>query len=331
MNRPCVALTDPLDPASAEELAREAQIRLSPDASADSIRRTASDADVIIVRAPLPADLLEAAPHLIGVVRHGAGLDSVPVEAATAAGVAVVNVPGANASTVAEYVVAQMLRLSRRLDRVNELLLTEGWKQARAFGEAGTDLGGRTLGLVGTGAIGSAIARIAADGFGMTVIGCRQSHLPPPKPIVPATLDDVFAQSHYVALTCPLTPATRGLVNAGRLASMKHGAVLINVARGAVVDEPALVESLARGHLGGAVLDVFATQPLPAESPLRSFDRVLLSPHMAGITVDSMRRIGRLAVSQALDLIAGRQPPHLVNPSVWPHRRRSRFARKEVS
>ena len=100
---------------------------------------------------------------------------------------------------------------------------------------------------------------------------------------------------------------------------------LVNVSRGAVVVQADLVDALARGHLGGAVLDVYEAQPLPADSPLLGFDHVLLTPHMAGITADSMRRMGLLAVSQTLDLLAGRRPPHLVNPEVWPHRRRSPF------
>src|SRR5690606_3901767 len=119
------------------------------------------------------------------------------------------NVPGANAGSVAEYVVAQMLQLTRRLSRVDLLMREGGWSEARAFGEQGVDLGGRTLGIIGTGAIGTALARIAGTGFGMTVLGYRRSGSPPPSPILAASLDDVFARSDFVALACPLTPETR--------------------------------------------------------------------------------------------------------------------------
>ncbi len=331
MTGPCVVLTDPLDSMSMEELSRGADVRLIAHTSAASIRDAVTDADAIIVRAPLPADIFDHSPFLVGVVRHGAGLDMIPVAAATAAGVMVANVPGANADTVAEYVIAQMLQLSRRLCHVDALLRGDGWRSARVFGEAGSDLGGQTLGLVGTGAIGAALAKVAGKGFGMTVLGYRRSEQPPPDPIRRASLDEVFARSDFLVLACPLTAETRGLVNAARLATMKRGSVLINVARGPIVDQQALVDSLARRHLGGAVLDVFEVQPLPLDSPLRGFDRVLLTPHLAGITVDSMRRIGRLAVSQALDLIAGRRPQHLVNPEVWLRRRPGRFTTKETT
>jgi D-3-phosphoglycerate dehydrogenase len=162
------------------------------------------------------------------------------------------------------------------------------------------------------------------------VLGHRRSPDPLPPPFQRATLDEVIERSDYLVLACPLTDQTRGLLDARRLARMKRGAWLINVARGAVVVESDLVDALARGHLGGAILDVFETQPLPADSPLRGFDNVLLSPHLAGTTQDSLRRIADVAVAQALDLLAGRRPPHLVNPTVWPQRRTSRFAHKDA-
>ncbi len=330
MTLPLVVLTNPIDPAMQAELGRQARVRLLDDTSADAIRAAVVDADAVIVRAPLPDDVFVHGPHLVGAVRHGAGVDMIPVDAATAAGVAVANVPGVNARTVAEYVIGQMLQASRRLARIDATLRATGWAQARVLADHGRDLGGRTLGIVGAGAIGTALAGIAGNGLGMSVLGHRRSAEPLPGPFTRATLDELLERSDYVALTCPLTDETRGLMNAQRIARMKPGAVLINVSRGPVVVESALIDALARGHLGGAVLDVFETQPLPEGSPLRRFDNVILSPHMAGITADSMRRMGALAVAQTLDLIAGRRPPNLINPAVWPHRRRSRHAAKET-
>lgn len=330
MNAPLVVLTNPIDAAMQAELERHARVLLLTEPSADAIRAAVAQADAVIVRAPLPDDVFTHGPYLVGAVRHGAGVDMIPVDAATEAGVAVANVPGVNAVTVAEYAIGQMLALSRRLTRIDTTLRAAGWSAARTLADGGRDLHGRTLGVVGAGAIGTALARIAGFGLGMTVLGHRRSADPLPAPFERTTFDDLLERADIVALTCPLTPETRGLMDAQRLARMKPGAVLVNVSRGAVIVESALIDALASGHLGGAVLDVFETQPLPAESPLRGFDQVLLSPHMAGITEDSMRRMGALAVAQALDLIAGRRPAHLINPAVWPHRRRSRFAQQET-
>ena len=330
MMRPRVVLTHALDPAAQERLAQHAEVRVLQDTRADALRTATAEADLLITRVPLPQDLFALSPHLIGAVRCGAGLDSIPLEAATAAGVPVANVPGVNAPSVAEYVLSQMLSVARRLHAVDHQLRTKDWFEARAFGEAGSDLHGKTLGIVGTGAVGSAIGRAAGLGLGMAVLGHRRSADPLPPPFQRATLDEVIERGDYLVLACPLTDQTRGLIDARRLARMKHGAWLINVARGAVVVESDLVDALARGQLGGAILDVFETQPLPADSPLRGFDNVLLSPHLAGTTQDSLRRIAEVAVAQALDLLAGRRLPHLVNPAVWPQRRTRRFALKDA-
>jgi D-3-phosphoglycerate dehydrogenase len=322
---PLVVLTQGIDADALSLLQRAARVQVLPDTAPDTIRQAVAQAHAVMVRAPLPDDVFACGPGLLGAVRHGAGVDMIPIDAATQAGVPVANVPGVNAATVAEYVLGQMLQSARRLARVDQHLRSQGWLAARALADSGRDLGGRTLGIVGAGAIGAALARAAGLGLGMRVLGHRRSIGPLPEPMQRASLDDLLEQADYLALCCPLTEQTRGLIGARELARMKPGAVLVNVSRGPVVVESALIAALASGHLGGAVLDVYQTQPLPADSPLRGFDNVLLSPHMAGITADSMRRMGVLAVQQTLDLLAGRRPAHLVNPEVWPHRRRSPF------
>lgn len=329
IKRPRVVLTHALDSSAQERLAQHAEVQVLRDTRAEALRTATAEADLLMTRVPVPMDLFALSPYLIGTVRCGAGLDSIPLEAATAAGVPVANVPGVNAPSVAEYVVSQMLSVARRLPAVDLQLRTKDWFEARAFGEAGSDLHGKTLGIVGMGAVGSAIARAAGLGLGMVVLGHRRSTEPPP-PFQRAALDELIERSDYVVLACPLTNETRGLLDTRRLARMKRGAWLINVARGAVVVESDLVDALARGHLGGAILDVFETQPLPVDSPLRGFDNVLLSPHLAGTTQDSLRRIADVAVAQALDLLAGRRPTHLVNPAVWLQRRTRRFAHKDA-
>lgn len=326
MTRPLVLLTNPIEPLERLRLAEHCEVIELAAVDAASVLAGARQAQAIIVRANLPEDIFERCPGVLAAVRHGAGTDMIPVERATAAGVMVANAPGANAVTVAEYAASQMLQLSRQLARIDRTLREQDWARARLISDGGSDLAGRTLGVIGTGAIGSALGRIAGLGLSMNVLGHRRSPGALPEPMQRAGLEELLERSDYVALTCPLTEQTRGLIGAAQLARMKPGARLINVSRGPVVDQAALVEALRRGHLGGAALDVFETQPLPADSPLWHFPNVLLSPHMAGITADSMRRMSRMVVDQTLEMLAGRPPRHFVNPLVWPDRRPNPFA-----
>lgn len=313
---PLVLLTNPIEPQQAQLLGRHAHVRLASANDPGTLCREAREASFVVVRAPLPAALFDDAVLLRAVVRHGAGLDMIPVDAASRAGVAVANVPGANAASVAEYVLAQMLALARRLPQIDAALRAEGWNTARDVANSGADLAGKTVTVVGMGAIGQALARICGAGLGMRAIGVRRH--PPPGELPPylryLSLADALPQTDYLVLACPLTPQTRGLIDAGALARIKPGARLINVARGPVVVEAALVDALRSGRLGGAALDVFDMQPLPADSPLRGLPHVLLSPHLAGITPESMQRMSEGAVAQVLEMLQGKLPRHFVNP-----------------
>ncbi|MGO4394843.1 NAD(P)-dependent oxidoreductase [Variovorax sp. M-6] len=312
--RPLVLLTNPIDARQAERLALHADLQLASATDADTLRREARNAAFIVVRAPLPPALFDEAPVLRAVVRHGAGLDMIPVDAASRRGVAVANVPGANAGSVAEYVLGQMLALARRLPQIDAALRTHGWDTARQLADHGADLSGRTVTIVGMGAIGQALARICGAGFGMRVIGVRRHPPADDARVQYLALADALPLSDYLVLACPLSSQTRGLIGAEALARLKPGARLVNVARGPVVVESALVEAVRSGHLAGAALDVFDTQPLPLDSPLRSLPQVLLSPHLAGITPGSMQRMSEVVVDQLLEMLQGRLPLHFVNP-----------------
>jgi D-3-phosphoglycerate dehydrogenase / 2-oxoglutarate reductase len=311
-----ILLTQAIHPAVQARLAELAEVRVAADTSAATLRRDAQGCSVVVVRAPLPDDFFDAAPSIFGAVRHGAGVDMIPIEAASACGVLVANVPGANAHTVAEHVLLSLLQLARRRASMQARLQSgaAGWAAARALAERGFELPGRTVGLVGYGHVGRAVARLCA-GLGMRVLAHSRAGAQASAPgAQPVALRTLLADSDFVVLACPLNAETRGLIGAAELAAMRPGACLVNVARGPVVQEAALVAALRSGHLAGAALDVFDTTPLSQDHPFRQLEQVLLTPHVAGITEDSMRRMG-LGVTVAVEhLLRGDVPPNCINP-----------------
>jgi len=217
------------------------------------------------------------------------------------------------------------LALLRRFRRVDHDLRHGGWLAGRAHADHGLDLAGRTLGIVGSGNIGKAIFRIARHGFGLDVVANSRSPSSVPDGARYLPIDDLVEAADIVVLCCPLTPETTGLMSRDRIGRMRPGALLVNVSRGPVVDDEALIAALASGRIGGAALDVFTTQPLPADHPYLAMDNVIVTPHMAGITDDSMMRMGVGAASEALRVLGGDLPLNLRNPEVVESYRR-RFA-----
>lgn len=319
---PIVYSTHPLHPNAARLLDGKADLVIASDLTPETLAREAQTADIVIVRANLPDDLFAGARQLKAAIRHGAGLDMIPVEAATAAGVLVANVPGVNARSVAEHVIFVALALARRFRAIDRDLRHKGWMAGRAHSLSARELDGATLGIIGMGHLGKAIARIASAGFGMRVLGHTRRNTGFPAGVEPVSRDELLKQSDYVVLACPLSPETRGSVGARELALMPKGSFLINVARGAVTVEDDVVAALKSGHLGGAAIDVFAEQPLPASHPFFSFDNVILTPHLAGITEESMERMGIGAVEETLRVLKGELPVNLVNPTVVAQYRR---------
>ena len=321
MTLPAVVLTHPLHPAVQQAYAAQADFVVAPATDADTLRGCCRDADAIIVRAPLPEDIFASARRLRAAVRHGAGLDMIPLEAATRAHVPVANAPAVNARSVAEHCIGQMVALARRHPRVQRAVAERDWLEARSFAEHGLELFERTVGIVGVGNVGATIAGICRHGLGMEVLGTGPQQQSYPETVVYADLDELLARSDFVVLCCPLTPQTRGLIGAPQLARMKRSACLINVARGPVVAEAALLAALSAGTIAGAALDVFVEQPLPRDHPFWQTERLIVTPHMAGITDASMRKMGELALSQALQILRGERPRYLVNPEIWDRRR----------
>ncbi|OBQ97094.1 hydroxyacid dehydrogenase [Mesorhizobium sp. AA23] len=314
--------THPLHPRATSMLAGAGRLVVASALDAKTLAAEAKDAEIVIVRAPLPPELFAGASLLRAAIRHGAGLDMIPVEAATAAGVLVANVPAVNARSVAEHVVFTALALLRRFRIMDRDLRAKGWLAGREHANSTSELAGKTIGIVGLGAVGQAVGHIAAHGFDLKVVATTRSLRPAPERVGFLSIDALVEQSDIIVLCCPLTEETRGLISRERITRMKPNALLINVSRGPVVDDEALIEALRKGRIGGAALDVFATQPLPPSHPYFSFDNVIITPHMAGITEESMMRMGVGAANEALLVLADKLPVNLRNPEVIERYRR---------
>ena len=316
MTTPRVLLTDAIHPHWHTELAAHCEVITAPDAQPATIARLIADVDGLIVRNKLADDVFEHAGKLRCVVRHGVGLDMIPVAAATARRLPVANLPGSNTTAVAEYCIAAMLHLRRGLATIDRRLRSDGWAGARALADDGSELGGGVIGIVGVGAVGGRIATIAAA-LGMTVLGLTRRPETLPADVQAASKAELFGRADVVVLACAFNAATRGLVDAPTLALMKRSALLINVSRGPVVDTPALLAALREGRLGGAALDVHDRQPLAADEAVFDAPNLLLTPHVAGMTATSLAGMSRGAVETMLALLRGERPANVVNPEVF--------------
>ncbi len=274
----------------------------------------------LIANEPMTADVLASAPDLKAVVRSGVGYDSVDVGAASQLGILVSNLPGVNANAVAEFTMGAILAASRRL-----VELAVGVAEGRWPRTDGHELRGSTLGLIGFGAAARAVVPPACA-FGMTVL-CRTSIEPdagaPEVEFV--DLDTLLSRSDVVSVHTALTPATRHLIDARALSLMKPTALLVNTARGAIVDENALAAAVRDGTIAGAALDVCEVEPLPQDSVLRGVEGITVYSHMAGQTVEAREAAGREAAVELVNALSGRPAFRVNDPSV----RRFRVALQE--
>jgi (S)-sulfolactate dehydrogenase len=261
-------------------------------------------------RTAVDRELLEAALRLKVVGRLGVGLDNIDLPACEARRIEVIPARGANALAVAEYVIGASLILLRGAFLVTDAVAAGRWPREAL--SAGREIAGKILGIVGFGSIGQATARLARA-LSMNV-AAFDAQIPAAAPlwleegVAPRRLEELLGEADVVSLHVPLTPATRHLIDAGRLALMKPGAVLVNTARGGIVDEAALASMLRTGRLAGAALDVFESEPLAAASPFAGCPNLLLTPHIAGVTRESNLRVSTLIadkVAAALEARAG--------------------------
>ncbi len=306
-----IVISEFMDAPAVDTLGRDFDVRYEPDLvdRRDDLLRAVAAADALIVRnrTRVDADVLAAAPKLKAVGRLGVGLDNIDVAACGKRGIAVLPAVGANARSVAEYVVATVLLLLRGAYGATARVAAGEWPRNAL--SAGREANQRVLGIIGYGGIGRLVARLAR-GLDMRVIAAD--------PVLSADdpawreglaeraeLDDLLREADAVSLHIPLTPQTRGLFDARRLAAMKDGAILINTARGGVIDEAALADALRTGKLGGAAIDVFDQEPLPGGSPLAGAPNLIMTPHIAGLTEEANTRVSDMTAQRVAQVLRG--------------------------
>jgi len=310
------------DPAGEELLARHTEVQVLHDPTQGAIREAVRGAAAVAVRYParLRGDAIREGNDLLVISTSGRGTDAIDIQAATTKGVAVVNNPGLGAVPVSEHTVGLMLDLAKQITRSDiRARRGEGW--AEGHRSTRFHLEGRTLGVIGCGQIGTEVARKCVAAFRMRVL-VYDPYVPPSKAeAVGATwakeLGPLLREADFVSLHPELTEETRGMIGEAELRQMRRDAFLINTARGPVVQQAALIRALTEGWIAGAALDVFEPEPAPPDSPLYGLENLILTPHVAGVTVEAKRDLAVSAATQILQVLRGERPPHLVNPEVW--------------
>jgi (S)-sulfolactate dehydrogenase len=305
-----IVISEFMDAPAVEELRARFEVDYRPalvdDSAALATALPNADAWIVRNRTQVRGALLDAASKVRVVGRLGVGLDNIDVAACAARGIRVYPATGANAESVAEYVIAMALVLLRGAYLATAEVASGSWPRTALSG--GREASGKTLGLVGFGSIGR-IAAGKARSLGLQVVA-HDPQLGDDDPawarhqVRPRSLDALLAGSDVVSLHVPLTPQTKGLLGRERLARMKRGAILVNTARGGVVDEAALAALLHDGHLGGAALDVFESEPLAAGSPLAGVPRLVLTPHIAGLTLESNARVSLMVAARVAEALS---------------------------
>ena len=299
-------MTQPIAKSAIERIEAFAEVRIASDCSEKTLQTQIRKTDVLVVRDPIPISVIAAGERLRLVARHGVGLDFIPVEECRRRGIPVTITPGANTNAVVEWVVGCMIFLSHRMGTATRFTKQGEWKKRE--GLEGFELSGKTLGIIGFGRIGSALSALATSAFKMETLafdpaaniqrismhGARQ-----------VDLDELLASSHFVSLHLPATDATRHIINADTFAKMRRGSILINGARGALVDTNALLTALTMGHLWGAAMDGVDLEPLPTDHPLLLRDDVILTPHSAALTQEALYNMGQMVADEVERALQG--------------------------
>jgi D-3-phosphoglycerate dehydrogenase len=318
MLRPIVAVTDSvfpsLDPAMAALKRVDPELRMAKSASADDILAVARDADAVLVTyAKLPGELLRQLTRCKAIGRFGLGVDNIDLPAAKERGITVTYVPDYCLHEVSDHAMALLLALARKIPLSNKLVQSGRWEMPAVVPIR--RLEGQTLGLIGFGNIPRRVAP-KAQAFGLNVI----THDPHVGTDVLAahrvegvSFDELLSRSDFVSVHAPLTPSTRGLLNGDVFRKMKKGTLIVNTARGPLIDEPALIAALDSGHLGGAALDVVAVEPLAKDSKLIGRDNVILTPHTAFYSVEALNELQTKCASDVARVLSGEKPVYPIS------------------
>ncbi len=298
-----------------DQIGQIAEVVTSEAYDEETLAGQAEDAEVILTcYTNITARVIGRAAKLRGIVKYGVGVDNIDLDAATRNNVAVANCPEYGSDTVADHAFALLIALARKIPLIDRTMRDRAWAWP-APELLGIDLAGKTIGLIGLGKIGRAMAR-RAGGFSMKRIAfdpyldeaAFESH-----GAQSVSLGGLLGLSDFVSIHCVLTPETRGLLGEAELRKMKDTAYLIDVSRGAIVDEAALVRALDEGWIGGAGFDVFPGEPLAPGHPLMGRDNVILTPHLAWYTREAFERVERETRDRVLEILQGKRPKYLKN------------------
>jgi D-3-phosphoglycerate dehydrogenase / 2-oxoglutarate reductase len=313
-NGPRITVADPLAQGGIDVLRAHADVVVTNSATELAEHLPVSDALIVRSRTVVTAELLSLGRCLRIVGRAGIGVDNIDVEAATKQGILVVNAPLGNVRSTAEHTMALLFALARRVTAADRAVRDGSWKA----GYEGMQLAGKRLGLLGAGKVGRQVAAMAGA-IGMDVIVC-DPYLPDSAwealGLERASFDDVLTTSDVVTIHVPKGPETHDLLGRREIAQMKHGAYVINCARGGLVDEVALADALESGQLAGAAVDVFAQEPPASESPLLRAPNTILTPHVAASTREAQAQVSEDIAAQIISFFEGRAVDYPINPSV---------------
>ena len=321
MRRGKIVITEPIDSSGVKILEAEAEVLCLHRYPEKTLLGEVGDSCGVVVRlARIDEAILKQGKNLRVIAKHGTGLDNIDVSGATKRKIAVVFTPEANFESVAEHALGLMLALSKKIC-ITDRLLREARPRDKDDYMVGLELSGKRLGLVGLGRTGGELARKCKAAFDMEIL-FYDPHISQDKVDQAGfrkmdRLEDLLIEADYVSIHAPLTDETRNLIGQRELDSMKEGAFLINTSRGGVVDEAALYRVLARGKIAGAALDVFSQEPLPPDHPLLNLDNFIATPHIAGVTRESMQRMATSLAKDILRVLRGERPKYPANPEVY--------------
>ena len=298
----------------------EFEVVYDPDITPERLAEEIGGYDALVVRSgtQVTREMLKNSGRLKVIGRAGVGVDNIDVEAATERGIIVMNTPEANTLSTAEHTIAMILALARKIPTADRTMKQGEWAKKSI---TGSELYGKTLGVLGLGKIGGEVA-LRMRAFGMRILGYDPfvTEAAGEKMGVRVTeIDEICREADVITVHTPLNKATRGIINAERIATMKPTVMLINCARGGIIDEESLISALADGRIGGAALDVFTTEPLPKDHPFRKLPNVVLSPHLAASTTEAQEKVTREVAQAVVEMLRGGPPRNALNaPSIDP-------------